>query len=130
MAISARSGVLRTLTAYRKNGAWSDAYLNNLINDEGYDRRDAALVTNIVYGVLQNAALCDFYISCYSKTPPSKMHPMVLDILRLSVYQLVFMDKIPASAAVNESVVQMTAVRLKRAFAVNKSAYDCKRRVK
>ena len=56
--------------------------------------------------MLQNAALCDFYIGCYSSVPVAKLEPQLLDILRLGVCQLLFMDKIPVSAAVNEAVEQ------------------------
>jgi 16S rRNA (cytosine967-C5)-methyltransferase len=67
-------------------------------------RRSAALVTRITRGVLQNMALCDFYIESFSSLPARKIEPQVLDILRLSAYQMVFLEKIPVSAAVNEGV--------------------------
>lgn len=102
--MTAREAVLRTLAAHRKSGAWSEHYLGNLIEKERLDPRDASLASKICYGVLQNMSLCDHYIFSYSTVKPSKMEPMVLDILRLSVYQIVFLTKIPHSAAVNEGV--------------------------
>jgi len=104
MALSAREAALKTLGAFRKNGAWSDAFLNNIIKKEGLSPRDAALASRLCYGVLQNKILCDYYISAFSSVKLSKMEPIILDILELSVYQLVFLDKIPASAAVDEAV--------------------------
>lgn len=104
MAISAREAAVQTLAACRKRAAWSDSFLGALIRREGIDKRDASLAAKLCYGVLQNKALCDFYISKFSTTPPHKMEPVVLDILRVSVYQIVFLTKIPASAAVNEGV--------------------------
>lgn len=104
MVNSGREGALKALAAYRRSGAWSDRYLSNLIEKEGLDRREAALAAAICYGVLQNRALLDFYLSCYSSVKLSKIEPMVLDILRLSAYQILFLSKVPGSAAVNEGV--------------------------
>lgn len=67
------------------------------------ERRDAALASRLCYGVLQNRMLLDYWITAFAK---GKLQPAVQDILRLAVYQLRFMDKIPASAAVNEAVEQ------------------------
>ena len=66
--------------------------------------RDCALAMRLLRGVLQNMALCDYYVSCFSSLKLNKIEPRVLDILRLSVYQLVFMNRIPHSAAVDEGV--------------------------
>jgi 16S rRNA (cytosine967-C5)-methyltransferase len=104
MPVNARETALTALTKVRRNGAWSDAALNSVLLKETPDGRDASLATRMFYGVMQNLALCDFYISSFSSVKPSKMEPQVLDILRLSVYQLVFMSKIPVNAAVNEGV--------------------------
>ncbi len=65
--------------------------------------REAALATRLCYGVLQNRMLLDFWLAAFVR---SKVQPVVQDILRLAVYQLKFMEKIPASAAVNEAVEQ------------------------
>lgn len=104
MVISAREAALKALAAYRKNGAWTDAALNAVLLRGNIDERDAALASRIFYGVIQNRTLCDFYISAFLSVKLSALEPMVLDILRLSVYQLTFMSKIPVSAAVNEGV--------------------------
>ncbi len=104
MPISAREAALKALTRVRRSGAWSDAALNSILIKEKPDERDASLAARIFYGVMQNLALCDFYISSFSSVKASKMEPQVLDILRLCVYQLVFMSKIPANAAVYEGV--------------------------
>ena len=105
MPMTAREISLKTLSACRKSGSWSDTFLNNILNKENLDNREASLAAKICYGVLQNTALIDFYISFYSTVRPEKMEPMLLDILRLSVYQILFLTRIPHSAAVNEGVV-------------------------
>lgn len=104
MASSAREIALLALSACEKQGAWSDGYLKKALRDAGLDSRDAALATRISFGVLQNRMLLDFYIAQYSSVKPEKLDNRVLCALRIAVYQLRFMDRVPQSAAVNESV--------------------------
>lgn len=94
-------GVLR---ACHRRGAWVDAELKKELEQAGLDSRDAALTSRMVYGVIQNQLLLDYYLSQFVSRPLEKMEPRALDILRLGAYQLLMMDKIPAMAAVNESV--------------------------
>lgn len=99
-----RQAAYRVLMRCRRSGAWSEDAISSEITRSGLDSRDGALCSRIVMGVLQNSTLLDYYIGCYSTTPVGKLDPRVLDILRLSAYQILMMDKIPASAAVNEGV--------------------------
>ncbi|MDR1299644.1 MAG: 16S rRNA (cytosine(967)-C(5))-methyltransferase RsmB, partial [Oscillospiraceae bacterium] len=99
-----RELALRALTAYRRRGTFASDALDGVLRAARADGRSAALTTRLVRGVLQNMALCDFYIGRFSSIPIGKIEPQVLDILRLSAYQLAFMGKIPVSAAVNEGV--------------------------
>ena len=104
--MSARDTALSALISCRRQNAWSDGALRQLILRDKLDRRDAALATRLCYGVLQNRSLLDHWIASYLKSGLSGLQPVVLDILRLGVYQLRFMDKIPVSAVVNEAVNQ------------------------
>ena len=104
--MTARQTALTALIACRKQNAWSDGVLKEYIARDKLDRRDAALASRLCYGVLQNQMLMDFYISSFLKGKLRDLQPIVLDILRLGVYQLTMMDKIPPSAAVNEAVEQ------------------------
>ena len=99
---SAREAAARALFAIREDDAWSAPALKKYA--AGLSKRDAALATALVGGVLQNQAMCDFYLAHYSKVRLKKVHPRVLDVLRMAVYQMVWMDRVPNSAAVNESV--------------------------
>ena len=101
MALNAREAALRALHRYRKGARTEDA-LGGILSAENMDSRDAALTTRIFYGVVQNFSLLDYAINTCSSVKTAKMEPQVLDILRLSVYQLAFMSKIPVSAAVSE----------------------------
>ena len=99
---SAREAAARTLFAIREDDAWSAPALQKYA--AGLSARDAALATTLANGVLQNRAMCDFYLAHFSSIRLKKVQPRVLDILRLAVYQMVWLDRIPNSAAVNESV--------------------------
>ena len=104
--MSARNTALAALIACRKNDAWSDGVLKDYIRRDWLDSRDVALATRLYYGVVQNRLLLDFYLTEFVKGGLRKLQPVVQDILRLGVYQIVFMDRIPPSAAVNEAVEQ------------------------
>ncbi|MDR2665561.1 MAG: 16S rRNA (cytosine(967)-C(5))-methyltransferase RsmB [Oscillospiraceae bacterium] len=103
-ACGERELALRALRAYRRRGTFASDALDGVLRAARADARSSALVTAITRGVLRNMALCDFYIERMSSRPIGKIEPQVLDILRLSAYQMAFMGKIPVSAAVNEGV--------------------------
>lgn len=115
MAGNPRMAALAALEKYRREGAWSDAALSGLITKNGLDHRDAALASSLFYGVLQNLYFLDYYIDSFSSVKSAKMEPKVLDILRLAAYQILFMDRIPVSAAVNEGVGLCKALGYKKA---------------
>lgn len=104
--MSARVTALSALIACRKQGAWADGVLKEYIARDRLDRRDAALASRLCYGVLQNRMLLDHYIQQLLTGSINKLQPVVLDILRIGLYQILMMDKIPVSAAVNEAVEQ------------------------
>lgn len=102
--MSARETALEVLIACRKRDGWSNSLLKSQIGRDGLDKRDAALATRLAYGVLQNRALLDFYCKQLLTGKLKNLRPVVRDILHLGLYQIRMMDKIPVSAAVNESV--------------------------
>ena len=99
---SGREAAVDTLTACRRLEAWSDASLKAACR--GLDRREAALAARLTYGVLQNRALLDFYLGQFCSQSFDKLEPFIRDVLRLGAYQILYMDRVPDSAAVNESV--------------------------
>lgn len=104
MADTPRETALRILTRCRKNGAWSEDTIHAELTKSALSEKDAALCSKISMGVLQNTEYLDFYIDAFCTTPVQKLEPKVLDILRLSAYQILFLDKIPPFAAVDEGV--------------------------
>ncbi len=101
---NARDVAVSAITAFRKRSAWSEGFLRNEIRTSKLAPKDAALATEIVNGVLQNKLLIDYYIKFFSSVRFNKISPGILDILEVAVYQILFLDRIPASAAVNDAV--------------------------
>ena len=102
--MGARETALNALIACRKEGAWSNGVLKEYVARDRLDGRDAALAARLCYGVLQNRMKLDFYLKQLLTGKIKDLHPVVHDILHLGLYQIYEMDKIPESAAVNESV--------------------------
>ena len=102
--MGARETALNVLIACRKEGAWSNSVLKEYIVRDRLDAREAALASRLCYGVLQNRGKLDFYLAQLLTGKLKSLHPAVHDILHLGLYQMFEMDKIPVSAAVNESV--------------------------
>ena len=100
----ARKAALTALEKCRRQGAWSDAVLGSVMDEASLTGRDRGLAAALCYGVMQNRILLDHEIERFSTIKTGKIEPKVLDILRISVYQLIFMERIPDSAAVNEAV--------------------------
>lgn len=96
-----RKTALDALERCRRDGAWSGQVLSSLLEKRNLPARDRALASRLFFGTLQNLSYLDHCIAAYAK---GKLEPKVRDILRLGAYQILFMDRIPGSAAVNESV--------------------------
>ena len=110
--MDAREVALLTLNACQRQGGWSDNILKKQLAQAKLDSRDGALATQLCFGVLQNQLLLDFYLSSFSNLPLKRMEGKVLQALRLGAYQMLFLTKIPHSAAVNRSV-EMTRAHCK-----------------
>ena len=115
--MSARKTALDALIACRKQGAWSNGVLKEYMLRDRLDKRDAALAARLCYGVLQNRNYLDFYLKQLLTGKLKDLHPVVRDILHLGLYQIYQMDKIPDSAAVNESVTLAKKYCPKQKFA-------------
>lgn len=103
MIINPRERAMKILIDINKNKAYSNLSLNKYLKDIT-EKKDENLIREIIYGVLENQIYIDHILSKVSKIKIKKIHPNILEILRIGIYQMVFMDKIPDSAAVNESV--------------------------
>ena len=105
-APNARDTALGVLVRCRTAGAWADAALTAQLRRDGLTGPEAALCSRIVYGVMQNRLLLDFYLGAYCSQKIDHLQPPLAEILRIGAYQILFLDKVPDSAAVNQAVEQ------------------------
>lgn len=101
---SARQIAFEVLIKMHRNDAYSNIELDSALKNSRLDKRDCALVSALVYGVTERVITIDYNIQKHLTGKINKLKPEVLVILRLGAYQILFSDKIPNSAAVNESV--------------------------
>lgn len=101
-----REVALKTLYKINEDNAYSNIVLDEMIkkNKKNLNEKDIGLISEIVYGVTTWKLTLDTIVEKYSKIKLKKISPWILNILRMSIYQIVFLDKIPKSAAVNEGV--------------------------
>ena len=101
-----RELALKILYKIDKEKAYSNIVLNEMINQNKKEltNKDIGLISEIVYGTTTWRLTLDEIIKKYSKIKLKKISTWILNILRMGIYQIIFLDKIPKSAAVNESV--------------------------
>lgn len=87
-----------------KSEAYSNITLDGYLSKTELDTRDKAFVSALFYGTIERKLTIDYQLALFLDKPLKKLRPEVLTILELGAYQILFMDKVPASAAVNESV--------------------------
>ncbi len=102
--MDAREAAMLALNTCQRQGGWSDGALKKQLAAAELSGRDAALATQLCFGVLQNQMLLDFYLSKFSNIPLKRMEGKVVQTLRLGAYQMLFLTRIPHSAAVNSAV--------------------------
>lgn len=100
----ARLAAARILEDIERKSAYADALLDSALGRAAPPAREAALCTTLVYGVLRYRYRLDKFIEAGAKRPVKKVHPKVLNILRIAAFQLLTLDRIPASAAVDQAV--------------------------
>lgn len=100
----ARETALKTLYDIMEKGAYSNIALNKHLEQPEMNSMDRAFITELVYGTVKWKLSIDWIIQQFSKVKLKKISPWVLNILRLGVYQIMYTDRIPESAACNESV--------------------------
>jgi 16S rRNA (cytosine967-C5)-methyltransferase len=104
MAVTARDIALDVLIAIEQQGSYSNLALANALRRARLDSRDIALTTELVYGTVGRLNTLDYYLAPSLKTPLHKLEPWVRNLLRLTAYQLFYLERIPEFAAINEAV--------------------------
>jgi 16S rRNA (cytosine967-C5)-methyltransferase len=114
----ARKKALEVLTRWEKRGSTMDPLFDAIVmEDTRFTDLDKAFTREICYGVLRWKGRLDWILSTYSRIKPSRMERAILAILRMGAYQILFMDRVPAAAAVDESVKLAKGLRKKEAAA-------------
>lgn len=101
---NARQTAFEILTKIRRDSSYSNLTVDSVLSDSSLNDADSSFVSALVYGVLERSHTLDYQLMLNLKQPLKKLKPQVYTALQLGAYQLLFMDKVPASAAVNESV--------------------------
>lgn len=101
---NARQTAFEVLLKIEKESAYSNIALDKLLSKSDLDTRDKAFVSHLFYGVIERKLTLDYQLSQYLERDVEKLKLPVLIALRLGVYQILFSEKVPTSAAVNESV--------------------------
>lgn len=100
----ARQTAFNILLKLHRNNAYSNIALNSALAENNLSQTESSLTSALVYGVTERLITLDYNLSLYLSHPIKKLRPEVLIALRLGAYQLLFLDRIPPSAAINESV--------------------------
>lgn len=100
----ARETAAKVLRAVHEEGAYANVALVQELRRSGLTDVDRRFVTELVYGAVKAGETLDWILRRYASRPLKKITPMVREILRLGMYQIFYMDKVPASAACNEAV--------------------------
>lgn len=103
-ALGARDVALGVLTSVEQEGAYSNLALDAALRRSGLDAREAGLATELVYGTIQRRSTLDAALAAHLAKGADKLQPWVRSLLRLSAYQLLYLDRVPAHAAVSEAV--------------------------
>lgn len=108
MKYNTRDITVLALMETLEKGNYSHIVLKNVLDKYGFlDARDRHFIARLFRGTIERLITLDYLINLYSKTKVKKMKPFVRTLLRMSAYQIVFMDSVPDSAAVNEAVKLM-----------------------
>ncbi len=103
-APTSRGVAITCLADWAGSGRPVRSFLDPLLEDPGLKSGDRQLAVMLVMGVLRRQQYLDVVLARFSKTPLRKMKPLTLAALRVGIYQLYFLERIPDSAAVNETV--------------------------
>lgn len=101
---SPRQLAFDALLQIQKQNAYSNLSIAGTLRKESLSAADRALFTNLVYGVTERKLTLDYNLHLYLKQPLKKLNPKVYTALLLGSYQLLFLDRIPQHAAINETV--------------------------
>ena len=102
--MNVRELALRVINDVNIKQAYANIVLNKLFSKHQINEQDRRFITELVYGTIKVGKTLDWILNRYMSRPLNKISPIIQDILRMGAYQILFMDKVPDSAACNQSV--------------------------
>jgi len=102
--MNSRETALQILMKFEEDQLYSNLLLNNELKKGDFSELDKTFITQLVYGVISNRILLDFIIRKFSKIRLKKIAAPILAALRMGIYQIYCLDRVPVSAACDESV--------------------------
>ncbi len=102
--VNARQAALLIMRKVEREGAYANIALNQTLRENVLTAQDARLAAQIAYGAIRMQNALDYILERFLSKPLEQLPDYILPILRLSLYQLLYLDKIPSAAAVNEGV--------------------------
>ncbi|MBQ7496707.1 MAG: transcription antitermination factor NusB, partial [Selenomonas sp.] len=100
----ARETAMKVLQEVHEKGAYANVALAQALRRTELTDQDRRFVTELVYGAVKAGDTLDWILRRYINRPISKIPPVIREILRLGLYQIFYLDKVPPSAACNTSV--------------------------
>lgn len=104
--MKARDAAVAALLKIEEQGGYSNIVLDEMLEHSDLSDADRGFASRLLYGVIERRLTLDYLLNHVSSTPVKKMDATVREILRVGTYQVVYMDKIPPFAAINEAVGQ------------------------
>lgn len=101
---TAREIAMNVLTQVEQEGAYSNLLLNTALQKASLEKGDAGLATELVYGTISRLNTLDYFLDRFVNKGTAKLQPWVRALLRLSLYQMLYLDRIPEHAVVSEAV--------------------------
>ena len=103
--VNSRELIVTMLMSINAGEEYSHILIKNVLDKYDYlEGKEKAFIKNVTEGSMERRIELDYIIDSFSKTPVKKMKPFIRELMRMSVYQLMFLDKVPASAVINEAV--------------------------
>ncbi len=102
--ITARSAAADVVNQILAEGAYTNIAVNNFLRKHVMEEQERKFFTELVYGTVKAVGTIDWYLQQCLTRPLSKIEPMILSVLRISAFQILYLERIPAAAACNEAV--------------------------
>lgn len=102
--LNARGAAAKLVSAVMADGAYTNIALNNFLREHHFEDRDRRFLTELVYGTVKSCGTLDWYLTKLVHCSLKKLDMLVLADLQVALFQLLYLERVPASAVVDEAV--------------------------